>query len=73
MSDTCNEDDDEREVHVDGFHPHPHHRRQQEVVQQCSNNLNKEGNVLFNNTLNTFNLWLYGVRHMVKDHSDSER
>ena len=30
-------------------------------------------NVLFNNTLNTFYLWLYGVRHMIKDHSDSER
>ena len=25
------------------------------------------------NTLNTFYLRLYGVRHMVKDHSDSER
>ena len=33
----------------------------------------KEGNVLFNNILDTFYLWLYGVRHMVKDHSDSER
>ena len=33
----------------------------------------KEGNVLFNNPLNTFYLWLYGVGHMVKDHSDSER
>ena len=33
----------------------------------------KEGNVLFNNTLNTFYLRLYGVRHMVKDHSDIER
>ena len=33
----------------------------------------KEGNVLFNNALNTFYLRLYGVRHMVKDHSDSER
>ena len=33
----------------------------------------KEGNVLFNNALNTFYLWLYGVRHMVKDHSDSEK
>ena len=32
-----------------------------------------EGNVLFNNALNTFYLRLYGVRHMVKDHSDSER
>ena len=33
----------------------------------------KEGNVLFNDTLNTFYLQLYGVGHMVKDHSDSER
>ena len=33
----------------------------------------KEGNVLFNDTLNTFYLRLYGVRHMVKDHCDSER
>ena len=30
----------------------------------------KEGNVLFNDALNTFYLQLYGVRHMVKDHSD---
>ena len=29
----------------------------------------KEGNVLFNDALNTFYLRLYGVRHMVKDHS----
>ena len=27
----------------------------------------KEGNVLFNDALNTFYLRLYGVRHMVKD------
>ena len=33
----------------------------------------KEGNVLFNDALNTFYLWLYGVRRMVKDHSDSEK
>ena len=33
----------------------------------------KEGNVLFNDAFNTFYLWLYGVRLMVKDHSDSER
>ena len=31
------------------------------------------GNALFNDTLNTFYLWLYGIGHMVKDHSDSER
>ena len=34
---------------------------------------NKEGNVLFNDTLNTFYVRLYGVRHMVEDDSDSER
>ena len=33
----------------------------------------KEGNVLFKDTLNTFYLRLYGIRHMVKDHSDSEK
>ena len=33
----------------------------------------KEGNVLFNDALNTFYSRLYGVRHMVKDHSDSEK
>ena len=32
----------------------------------------KEGSVLFNDALHTFYLRLYGVRHMVKDHSDSE-
>ena len=35
--------------------------------------LGKEGNVLFNDALKTFYLRLYGVRHMVKDHSDSEK
>ena len=33
----------------------------------------KEGNALFNDTLNRFYLQLYDVRHMVKDHSDSKR
>ena len=33
----------------------------------------KEGNVLFNDALNTFLIWLYGVGHMVTDHSDSEK
>ena len=35
--------------------------------------IRKEGNVLFNDALNTFYLWLYGVEHMVKYHSDGER
>ena len=33
----------------------------------------RKRNVLFNDALNTFYLQLYGVRHMVKDHSDSEK
>ena len=33
----------------------------------------RERNVLFTDALNTFYLRLYGVRHMVKDHSDSEK
>ena len=33
----------------------------------------REKNVLFNDALNTFYLRLYGVGHMVKDHSDSEK
>ena len=33
----------------------------------------KEGNVLFNDAFDTLYLRLYGVRHMVKDYSDSER
>ena len=32
----------------------------------------KEGNILFNDARNTFYLQLYGIRHMVKDDSDSE-
>ena len=43
-------------------------------IYDCSRR--KEGNVLFNDTLNTFYyLWLYGIGYiiMVKDHSDSER
>ena len=33
--------------------------------------ISKEGNVLFNDTLNTFYLRLYGVGHMVNDHSET--
>ena len=33
----------------------------------------KKGNVLFNDALDTFYLWLYCIGHMVKDHSDSKR
>ena len=33
----------------------------------------RERNVLFNDALNTFYLRLYGIRHMVKDHSDNKK
>ena len=33
----------------------------------------KEGNVLFNDALNTFYLRLYGVGRMIKNHSDTDR
>ena len=33
----------------------------------------KVGDRLFNDALNTFHLRLYGVGHMVKDDSDSEK
>ena len=32
----------------------------------------KEGNVIFNDALDTFNIRLYGVEHNVKDHSARE-
>ena len=44
-----------------------------EKTEQFTTSEETERNVLFNDTLNTFDLQLYGVRHMVKDHSDSEK
>ena len=39
-----------------------------------SQNMERERDMfLFNDALNTFYLRLYGVRYMVKDHSDSEK
>ena len=44
------------------------------VIRGCIHRKKQEtGNVLFNDALNTFYLRLYGVRHMVKGHSDNER
>ena len=42
-------------------------------MNEQTNDRTNKINVLFNDTLNSFYLWLYGIRHMVKDHSDSER
>ena len=64
-------------------YPPPPPPKVQNVIEQAKeieekkrvrgNKKGKEGNVLFNDALNTFYLRLYGVGHMVKDHSDSER
>ena len=45
----------------------------QVIVIVSTNEGRKEGNVLFHDALNTFYLRLYGVTHMVKNHSDNER
>ena len=42
-------------------------------VKVCFVYRKKERNVLFKDALNTFYLQLYGVRHNVKDHPDSNR
>ena len=39
----------------------------------CLSEGRQERSVLLNIALNTFHLWLYSVRHMVNDHSISER
>ena len=43
------------------------------VPSSLSRERERERNILFNDALNTFYLRLYGVRHMVKDNSDSEK
>ena len=45
----------------------------QQKIYTWSKERERERNVLFNDALNTFYLRLYGIRHMVKDHSDSEK
>ena len=46
---------------------------QYRTVSRMEREARKEGNDFFNDPLHTFYLRSYGVRHMVKDHSDSER
>ena len=45
------------------------HRTGQHLVVAIWSILIYQGNVIFNDKFNTFYLRLYGVRHMVKDHS----
>ena len=42
-------------------------------IDECFKARWMDGHFLFNDALNTFYLRLYGVGHIVKDHSDSER
>ena len=64
--------------HIDRY-THTYHCIHEYVIMHFYTYMNKcltrerERNVLFNDALNTFYLRLYGVRHMVKDHSDSEK
>ena len=44
-----------------------------QVICQVISVTRKEASASFNNALNTYYLQLYGIGHMVKDHSDSER
>ena len=48
-------------------------QRETERERERERERDREREVLFNDALNTFYLRLYGVRHMVKDHSDSEK
>ena len=58
-------------LEVDGVPPVLLQHRHYNIDVQCT--LSANGNVLLNDALNTFYSWLYGVGHMVKDHSDSEK
>ena len=40
--------------------------------ESCNRKIWKKENILFNDTLNTFYLWLYGIGCITKDHSDNE-
>ena len=42
-------------------------------VKSSENQARKKGNVLFNDALNIFCLWLNGDGHVVKDYSDGHR
>ena len=43
------------------------------ISHTVSEKIKYKGNVLFNDTLNTFYLRLYGLEHMIKDHIDGKR
>ena len=43
------------------------------MIRMDKNYERKEGNVLFNDALNTFYLRLYDIGHVVKDQSDTHR
>ena len=52
-------------VYADTHTPHHHHT----YTFGTGTHKKNEGNVLFNDTLNTFYSLVYGIGHMVKDHS----
>ena len=65
---------DDPVLELEGHPPQPHVRLDGiQASWRREREENEKRNVLFNDALNTFYLRLYGVRHMVKDHSDSEK
>ena len=61
-------------LHHHQHHPplhHCHHRSNSLSVDITI--IANKGSILFNDAFNTFYLQLYDIRHMVKNHSDSER
>ena len=65
--------DPEMSTHSSSWHTCKPEKQENNVDTEHRDEWMKEGNILFNDALNTFYLRLYGIRHMVKDHSDSER
>ena len=58
-------------LHSSAESTHSAESRKQSLSHHCEREI--PPTPLFYDALNTFYLWLYGVRHMVNDHSDSEK
>ena len=64
----------DRTVHTMAFDkPVVDHWLERKIAPEREREIERERNVLFNDTLNTFYLRLYGFRHMVKDNCNSEK
>ena len=74
MRTVCKERENEREREMEREIKRERERERDQIKKKrCRVKEREERNVLFNDALNTFYLQLYGVRHMVMDHSYSQR